>query len=271
MCSSLQAVHRLARAQSQNLIAQRNTTGYDGHGLFGIFGNGDAIAGKPGRRYFTDYGGVKVAFLHREACAMPGVAVACEIGFCAGLSALLLLEAFPRARVLSFDLGNLPWAHAADDMLRAQYAPARFPGVVFGDAAATIPRERRAASFCVRCGLCRRRQVVRRSVRLAGKAPRGLARRRRRLHGRGHEPKRASTVRTRLSSTSATVATEMPTTGRRFALTTAPRAKGGCGSSGAPGRRDIGTTGSAWPGSTLDCASLLGGANFDGNSVHFHG
>ena len=147
MCSSLQAVHRLARAQSQNLIAQRNTTGYDVHGLFGIFGNGDAIAGKPGRRYFTDYGGVKVAFLHREACAMPGVAVACEIGFCAGLSALLLLEAFPRARVLSFDLGNLPWAHAADDMLRAQYAPARFPGVVFGDAAATIPREHAQRPF----------------------------------------------------------------------------------------------------------------------------
>ena len=52
--------------------------------------------------------------------------------------ALLLLEALPSATVLSFDLGDLPWARASDALLRARYGPERFPGVVFGDAAQKI-------------------------------------------------------------------------------------------------------------------------------------
>lgn len=140
MCTPLRVVHQLARMQSQRLIETRNRTRYDVHGLFGIFGNGDTIAGKPGKRYFTDYSGVKVAFMHREACRMIDVATVCETGFCAGLSALLMLETLPHARVLSFDLGDLPWARAADKMLRSHYGTERFPGVVFGDATATISR-----------------------------------------------------------------------------------------------------------------------------------
>jgi len=138
MCAPLHQVHRLARAHSQRLIDNRNTTRYDVHGLFGIFGNGDEIVGKPGKRYFAAYGGTKVAFMHEEACAMRDVGTVCETGFCAGLSALLLLEALPGARVLSFDLGDFPWARPADALLRARYGPKRFPGVVFGDAAQEI-------------------------------------------------------------------------------------------------------------------------------------
>jgi len=147
MCAPLHEVHRLAHAHSQRLIDDRNATGYDVHGLFGIFGNADPIAGKRGRRYFTDYGGTKVHFMHEAACAMRDVQTVCEVGFCAGLSALLLLEALPSATVLSFDLGDLPWARAADALLRSQYGPARFPGVVFGDAATTIRAHHAAHPF----------------------------------------------------------------------------------------------------------------------------
>jgi predicted O-methyltransferase YrrM len=138
MCAPLQLVHGLARAHSQRLIDNRNETRYDVHGLFGIFGNGDEIVGKPGKRYFANYGGTKVAFIHKEACSMRNVYTVCETGFCAGLSALLFLESLPSARVLSFDLGNFPWARPADALLKTQYGPLRFPGVVFGDAAKTI-------------------------------------------------------------------------------------------------------------------------------------
>tara|TARA_Y100000389_G_scaffold43946_1_gene38686 strand:- start:165 stop:842 length:678 start_codon:yes stop_codon:yes gene_type:complete len=111
------------------------------HGLFGIFGRGDLSAGT-GRKYFKNYEDVKVDFMHAHACRLgrrlrdPTV---CEVGFNAGLSALLLLESMPHARVLSFDLGDFPWARPADAILRQQYGPARFPGVVFGDSLVTIP------------------------------------------------------------------------------------------------------------------------------------
>lgn len=147
MCAPLHRVHQLARAHSQRLIDDRNTTRYDVHGLFGIFGNGDPIVDKPGKRYFATYGGTKVAFIHEKACTMRDVATVCETGFCAGLSALLLLEALPSARVLSFDLGDFPWARPADALLRARYGPRRFPGVVFGDAAQTIRAYRAAHPF----------------------------------------------------------------------------------------------------------------------------
>lgn len=147
MCTPLHHVHTLARAHSQRLIDNRSTTRYDVHGLFGIFGDGDPIVGKPGKRYFAKYGGTKVAFMHREACEMQNVSVVCETGFCAGLSALLLLEALPSARVLSFDLGDFPWARPADAMLRERYHPSRFPGVVFGDAAKTIANHHRVHPF----------------------------------------------------------------------------------------------------------------------------
>lgn len=140
-CVSLAHVNERARALSRQLIDNRSVSKYNVHGLSGIFGNGDLIAGTR-RRYKKNYEDVKVDFMRRHACAIGSrqqELTVCEVGFNAGLSALLLLEAMPRARVLSFDLGDFPWARAADALLRSQYGPARFPGVVFGDAVRQIP------------------------------------------------------------------------------------------------------------------------------------
>lgn len=134
-------VERQARALSEHLIAHKATTKYDVHGLFGIFGRGDRI-GNTSKRYFLDYGGVKTSFMLEWACAVARTTMVdtiCEVGFCAGLSAVLLLEAAPRAKVVSFDLGDLPWSRYADKRVQRMYSTERFPGVIFGDAAATIP------------------------------------------------------------------------------------------------------------------------------------
>tara|TARA_B100001109_G_scaffold255078_1_gene256633 strand:+ start:180 stop:974 length:795 start_codon:yes stop_codon:yes gene_type:complete len=152
-CPPLGPIKAKARAHSQQLIDDRNTTKYDVHGLFGIFGKGDLAAGT-GRRYFKNYGDVKVDFMHAHACRLGRnlrAPTVCEVGFNAGLSALLLLESMPHARVLSFDLGDFPWARPADAMLRKQYGTARFPGVVFGDAVKRVPEH--AAEHAFRCDL----------------------------------------------------------------------------------------------------------------------
>lgn len=141
LCPSLGPIKAKARAHSQQLIDYRNTTKYDVHGLFGIFGKGDLAAGT-GRKYFKNYEDVKVDFMHAHACRLGRsmrAPTVCEVGFNAGLSALLLLESIPHARVLSFDLGDFPWARPADAILRKRYGAARFPGVVFGDAVQRIP------------------------------------------------------------------------------------------------------------------------------------
>ena len=130
-------VYHKARALSSYLIRQH--VGYDVHGLFGIFAEGARIANSS-KRHFLDYGGVKTAFLINEVCARSTTTTICEVGFCAGLSALLFLEAAPTATVWSFDLGDLPWSRAANARLAALYTYERFPGVVFGDAALTMRR-----------------------------------------------------------------------------------------------------------------------------------
>ena len=88
-------------------------------------------------------GQTKTRFLYEHVCrlAQQGRAnTICEVGFNAGLSALLLLEAAPSARVISFDLGDMPWSGFAANALRAAYdSPRRFIGTVFGDSAATLP------------------------------------------------------------------------------------------------------------------------------------
>lgn len=153
-CPPLADIKVKARALSQLLIDNRNVTKYDVHGLFGIFGKGDRVADNPTRCYFLNYEDTKVDFMHAHACRFgqrltrPTV---CEIGFNAGLSALLLLESIPHARVLSFDLGDLPWARAADKILRKTYGAARFPGVTFGDSKLTIPQMATERPF--RCDL----------------------------------------------------------------------------------------------------------------------
>ena len=132
-----------ARYFSQRLIEKRNTTKYTVHGLFGIFGNGDLVADHPNKRYFRDYGDTKIAFMHTHACRLgqrtwrPTV---CEVGFNAGLSALLLLESVPNGVVLSFDLGDMPWAREADRLLKNAYGSRRFPGVIWGDSKDTVQR-----------------------------------------------------------------------------------------------------------------------------------
>lgn len=138
--SELSDIKAKARAFSQRLIDNRNVTKYDVHGLFGIFANGDVVAGRPNKRNFRDYEDTKTNFMHAYACRLgqrmrkPTI---CEVGFNAGLSALLLLESVPNAIVLSFDLGDLPWAREAEKLLRKAYG-ARFAGVVWGDSKHTI-------------------------------------------------------------------------------------------------------------------------------------
>lgn len=148
-CPFLGAIKAKARAHSQRLIDDRNTTKYTVHGLFGIFARGDLRA-ETGRRHYINYGDTKVDFMHRHACQLGHrvrAPTVCEVGFNAGLSALLLLESLPHARVLSFDLGDAAWARAADALLRKQYGAARFPGVVFGDAVRRIPAYAAARPF----------------------------------------------------------------------------------------------------------------------------
>lgn len=63
--------------------------------------------------------------------------VICELGFNAGHSALLMLEALPKASLVSFDLGDQDWADANQKLLTFMYAP-RFR-YVKGDSAVTVP------------------------------------------------------------------------------------------------------------------------------------
>ena len=148
-CPPLGPIKAKARAHSQRLIDDRNATKYTVHGLFGIFAKGDLRA-ETGRKHYINYEDTKVDFMHAHACRLGRsmrTATVCEVGFNAGLSALLLLESLPHARVLSFDLGDAAWARSANALLREQYGAARFPGVVFGDAVRRIPAHAAARPF----------------------------------------------------------------------------------------------------------------------------
>lgn len=88
-------------------------------------------------------GQAKTRFLYEGVCrlAQQGRAnTICEVGFNAGLSSLLLLEAAPTAHVVSFDLGDMPWSGYAANALREAYPPRRFGGAIFGPSAHTIPK-----------------------------------------------------------------------------------------------------------------------------------
>ena len=129
----------LARALSADLMDAYNRTKYDVHGLFGIFAEADTVKAGPkaGKLHNINYQGTKTAFMLTRLCQRSRVAevrTVCEVGFCAGLSAILLLEAAPGATIRSFDLGDLPWSRTADSLIRDAYPTSRFPGVVFGDA-----------------------------------------------------------------------------------------------------------------------------------------
>ena len=75
------------------------------HGKFGIFAN--------------NYQRVKTRFMFLRVCELARqgrVRSMCELGFNAGLSALLLLEAAPGATLVSFDLGDLAPKATADQL-----------------------------------------------------------------------------------------------------------------------------------------------------------
>jgi hypothetical protein len=75
------------------------------HGKFGIFAN--------------NYQRVKTRFMFLRVCELARqgrVRSMCELGFNAGLSALLLLEAAPEATLVSFDLGDLAPKATADQL-----------------------------------------------------------------------------------------------------------------------------------------------------------
>lgn len=83
------------------------------HGMFGVFS--EPLKSSPGWISKYKYGSTKSSFIFNETCAHAHASPCellqiCEIGFNAGHTALLFLEAAPAARVLSFDLGDMPWA-----------------------------------------------------------------------------------------------------------------------------------------------------------------
>lgn len=71
---------------------------------------------------------------HFSKAAVPPTI--CELGFNAGHSALLMLEALPDAKLVSFDLGDADWADANQKLLAFMYAP-RFR-YIKGDSAETV-------------------------------------------------------------------------------------------------------------------------------------
>mmetsp|Transcript_12860 Transcript_12860/g.32053 ORF Transcript_12860/g.32053 Transcript_12860/m.32053 type:complete len:310 (+) Transcript_12860:100-1029(+) len=145
------AMIALAEGLSAYLVSNSSNR-YLAHGQFGIFAGGAQIHA---RKRLPNYEGVKTRFLFSEVCSLehahghgPTASSAqpmtiCEVGFNAGLSALLLLEAASTSRVISFDLGDMPWTRNAESFLRSRY-PDRFLGVVYGDSSKTIPRYKAA-------------------------------------------------------------------------------------------------------------------------------
>ena len=123
------SINHRVRGLSSYLIKQ--DAGRDVRGVLGIFAGGVNSS----KRAFLDFNGAKPSFLVEEVCARSTTATICEVGFGAGLSTLLFLEAAPTATVWSFDLGDLPWSRAASARIAELYPYERFPGVVFGDAA----------------------------------------------------------------------------------------------------------------------------------------
>ena len=69
--------------------------------------------------WLINYAQVKTRFIFSRLCALSQqrpIRNVCEIGFNAGLSAMLLLEASRTARVLSYDLADFAWARRADEV-----------------------------------------------------------------------------------------------------------------------------------------------------------
>ena len=140
------AMIALAEGLSAYLVSNSSNR-YLAHGQFGIFAGGAQLHA---RKRLPNYEGVKTRFLFSEVCSLehahghaPTASSAqpmtiCEVGFNAGLSALLLLEAASTSRVISFDLGDMPWTRNAGAPSRPASAPRR--GVVTAAPAPSLPR-----------------------------------------------------------------------------------------------------------------------------------
>ena len=162
----------LAQLLSRDL--QRSHPAYTTHGLMGIFADGAPINRYANgtarvhlvrsahrslglvnrlRANYLDYKHLKTRFLHQRTCERAAwlsqgtkrLIQVCEIGFNAGLSSLLLLEASASrrmgragsgARVRSFDIDAFPYTRTASALLTRAYAE-RFD-VSFGDADALL-------------------------------------------------------------------------------------------------------------------------------------
>ena len=111
------------------------------HGMFGVFS--EPLKSSPGWISKYKYGSTKSSFIFNETCAHAHASPSellqiCEIGFNAGHTALLFLEAASAARVLSFDLGDMPWAKKQAALLSRAYGADRFQAV-FGSSDETVP------------------------------------------------------------------------------------------------------------------------------------
>ena len=116
---------------------KEHSRSYIDPGMWGVFARGAQ----------RNYEGTKVHFLHEQLCTRGTNEVAlrkmkqptvCEVGFCAGLSAMLFMESLPRARYVGWDLGDIGWTESNIELMRRAYGE-RFLGVALGFAASTIP------------------------------------------------------------------------------------------------------------------------------------
>ena len=105
-------------------VVQLAVPKFPGHGSFGIFD--------------PKYHLSKVRLMYQTICRVKStVRTVCELGFNAGHTSLIFLETLPHARVLSFDLGDIPWARWSAALLNATHGD-RFE-YIMGDSAKTVP------------------------------------------------------------------------------------------------------------------------------------
>lgn len=126
---ALARIERLAKHLSDDL--QSTSKHYRFHGYLGIFAD--------------VYNGTKTSFMFRHTCKRAStVRSICEVGFNAGHSAMLMLEAAPAARLVSFDVADSskPWVARQASRLKQAYGD-RF-ALIVGDSRKTLPAYRRA-------------------------------------------------------------------------------------------------------------------------------
>ena len=131
-CDDYDRVEALAKNLSNDMELVTRT--YK-HGRYGIFADAPP----------NQYGQAKTRFLYDRLCRLvrqwqesgkPTMEI-CETGFNAGLSSMLMLEAAPAAKVVSFDLGEIRWSRQQAARLALAY-PNRFRGVRWGDSNRTL-------------------------------------------------------------------------------------------------------------------------------------